>query len=423
MESSASVHLKKIVVQASSRSWTSEKDECMYGFDGSLRIVKTLQKFIQLTEQSLAPIVIVAPEFELKYKSESSGIFETLKNFSQHVDFTFSHDDSPLLRMIQVCDELQENDYILRVNGQNCFVHELMFQDAIDLLNKNIEVDLIKFPDNYPAQMTFDIYRVGYLRNIADKIQDDSALHIHPKYFYLENDAKVLTLDEKMPFSVTELQSFRILLAEDPGDDFRTVNANRIKKADQLSFHYELVLPHLKSGIKVLDLACGQGYGVSMLSNSLESLDKYELGKQRSQIIGGDISPETLEVASNSYPDLYGVNWQLLDANKIEIADKSIDLFTCFETLEHIPDLENGLSEFSRILSRDGIGFFSTPQNCFGNFPLTFWHEKEFSYEELLNAVSKYFQIIDFIGLKQGTVFKHGDPKGTNSFLMVKSKI
>lgn len=271
--------------------------------------------------------------------------------------------------------------------------------------------------------MTFDIYRVGYLRNIADKIQDDSALHIHPKYFYLENDAKVLTLDEKMPFSVTELQSFRILLAEDPGDDFRTVNANRIKKADQLSFHYELVLPHLKSGIKVLDLACGQGYGVSMLSNSLESLDKYELGKQRSQIIGGDISPETLEVASNSYPDLYGVNWQLLDANKIEIADKSIDLFTCFETLEHIPDLENGLSEFSRILSRNGIGFFSTPQNCFGNFPLTFWHEKEFSYEELLNAVSKYFQIIDFIGLKQGTVFKHGDPKGTNSFLMVKSKI
>ena len=121
MESSASIQLKKIVVQASSRSWTGEKDECMYGFDGSLRIVKTLQKFIELTEESLAPIVIVAPEFELKYKSESSGIFETLKNFSQNLNFTFSHDDSPLLRMIQVCDDLQENDYILRVNGQNCF--------------------------------------------------------------------------------------------------------------------------------------------------------------------------------------------------------------------------------------------------------------------------------------------------------------
>ena len=422
MNRNVTIDLKKIIVQASSRSWTGEKDECMYRFDGSVRLIKTLNFFTELSEGSTAKIALVAPEFELKYKSDSSGIFQTLKKYELHVSLSFSHDDSPLLRMIEVCNDLKDEDYILRVNGQNCFIHKQMYEDAINLVEKNIDVDLIKFPDNYPAQMTFDIYRVGYLRRIASLISIDSPLHIHPKYFYLDNDVKVVTLEEKMPFNVSELQSFRNLLAEDPGDDFRTVNSSRIKKADQLSFHYELVIPHLKSGMKVLDLACGQGYGVSMMSRQLENLDNAGPAKLRSQVIGGDISPETLEVAAVSYPDLYGVEWQILDADRIELADKSIDLFTCFETLEHIPNLDSGLREFARILKGNGIGFFSTPQNCFGNFPLTFWHEKEFSYEELLNAVSKHFEILDFIGLKQGTVFKPQDPMGTNSFLMVRCK-
>jgi 2-polyprenyl-3-methyl-5-hydroxy-6-metoxy-1,4-benzoquinol methylase len=422
MNRNITTYLKKVIVQASSRSWTGEKDECMYRFDGSVRLVKTLNFFSELVENSPTQITLVAPEFESKYKSESSGISETLKQFGIDVDISFSHDESPLLRMIDVCTLLNDEDFILRVNGQNCFIHKEMYQDAIKLIESNMEVDLVKFPDNYPAQMTFDIYRVGYLRRIASLISADSPLHIHPKYFYLEHDVNVLTLEERMPFSVTELKSFRNLLAEDPGDDFRTVNSNRVKKADQLSFHYELVIPHLKSGIKVLDLACGQGYGVSMMSKHLESLDGFEPTNSRSQIIGGDISRETLDVAATTYPDLYGVEWLLLDADRIELADNSIDLFTCFETLEHIPNLDSGLSEFARILSTNGIGFFSTPQNCFGDFPLTFWHEKEFSYEELLNAVSKHFEIIDFIGLKQGTVFKKQDSLGTNSFLIVRGK-
>ena len=50
---------------------------------------------------------------------------------------------------------------------------------------------------------------------------------------------------------------------------------------------------------------------------------------------------------------------------------------------------------------------------------MTYWHEKEFSREEVLEAVQRYFKIERFIGIKQGTIFQDGDPIGSNSFVEV----
>jgi ubiquinone/menaquinone biosynthesis C-methylase UbiE len=214
--------------------------------------------------------------------------------------------------------------------------------------------------------------------------------------------------------------SFRKMLIEDPGDDFRTVNEKRIAVADQLTFHYELVKPAIKPGDIILDLACGEGYGSSILSKQLietENLNSMSGGK--GVVIAGDISAETLQRASESHPDLGNVDWRLLDADNIDLESESIDLFTCFETLEHIPSLDKGIEELYRVLKFGGRGFFSTPQNCFGDFPMTYWHEKEFSREETLEAVKKYFKIERFIGIKQGTIFQNGDPVGSNSFVVV----
>jgi ubiquinone/menaquinone biosynthesis C-methylase UbiE len=224
-----------------------------------------------------------------------------------------------------------------------------------------------------------------------------------------------------MPWSDSQLMSFRKMLAEDPGDDFRTVNEKRIPVADQLTFHYELVKPAIGPGNTILDLACGDGYGSSILSKQLfeiESLSSRSK-KKGGVVIAGDISAETLKRARESHSDLGNVDWRILDAVNIDLESESIDLFTCFETLEHIPSLHKGIQEFYRILKFGGTGFFSTPQNCFGEFPMTYWHEKEFSREEILEAVQKYFKIERFIGIKQGTIFQNGDPVGSNSFIKV----
>jgi ubiquinone/menaquinone biosynthesis C-methylase UbiE len=156
-----------------------------------------------------------------------------------------------------------------------------------------------------------------------------------------------------------------------------------------------------------------------MLARALNGF--HEGAKEKDHLIAGDLNPTTLNYAKNQNIDL-DVNWKILDATRILLADSSIDFFTCFETLEHVSNLDSALSEFARILAPSGVGFFSTPQNCFGEVPLTWWHEKEFSFQEIHDAISKYFRIDRFIGIKQGTIFIEGDPIGANSFVVVSTK-
>ena len=406
-----------VLIQASSKSWSGEKDECLYLWGGMPKFVHTAQKLLTYFDSS--QIKVIAPEFDRSDAANKHGLEQALHSSGLDIEVKYSHDQSPLLRMIDATAELGEEEFILRVNGQNLLIHDKMLTLAFEKVKNCLNnLDLVKFVDDYPAQMTFDIYKVGFLRLVAKSIPDDSPLHIHPKYFLLENYCEISTLPQIMPWSDTELLNFRKMLVEDPGDDFRTVNEMRIPVADQLTFHYELVKPAIKPGDTILDLACGEGYGSSILSKQLIELESLS-SKSGGVLIAGDISAETLERAVKSHPMLDNVHWRILNADGIDLQSESVDIFTCFETLEHISSLDRGIQEFHRVLKFGGKGFFSTPQNCFGSFPMTYWHEKEFSREEILEAIQKYFKIERFIGIKQGIIFQDGDPIGSNSFVEV----
>ena len=407
-----------VLIQASSKSWSGEKDECLYLWGGEPKFIHTTKKLLTFFEPS--KIKLIAPEFDRPNTANKQGLEQSLHSNGLDIEVAYSHDHSPLLRIIDATAELRDEEFILRINGQNLLIHEKMLTLAFDKVESNrTDLDLVKFVDDYPAQMTFDVYKVGFLRFVAKSIPRDSPLHIHPKYFLLENKCNVSTLPQIMPWSDTQLTNFRKMLVEDPGDDFRTVNEMRVPVADQLTFHYELVKPSIKPGDIILDLACGEGYGSSILSKKLFELQGLTSNSGSGLVIAGDISAETLNRAGESHPKLGNVVWRILDADSINLESESIDLFTCFETLEHIPSLDRGIQEFHRVLKFGGKGFLSTPQNCFGNFPMTYWHEKEFSREEVLEAVQRYFKIERFIGIKQGTIFQDGDPIGSNSFVEV----
>ena len=414
----AEAPISLVLIQASSKSWSGEKDECLYLWGGEPKFIHTARKLLTFFEPS--QIKLIAPEFDRPNNANTQGLEQVLYSSGLDIEVEYSHDHSPLLRMIDATAELRDEEFILRINGQNLLIHDTMLTLALSkVVSNKDELDLVKFADDYPAQMTFDVYKVGFLRRVAKSIPNDSPLHIHPKYFLLESKCNASTLPQIMPWSEMQLTNFRKMLVEDPGDDFRTVNEMRVPVADQLSFHYELVKPAIKAGDTILDLACGEGYGSTILSKRLLELQGLNSNSPTGLVIAGDISAETLKRAQKSHPKLGNVVWQILDADKINLESESIDLFTCFETLEHIPSLEKGIQEFHRVLKFGGKGFFSTPQNCFGNFPMTYWHEKEFSREEVFEAVQKYFRIERFIGIKQGTIFQDEDPVGSNSFLEV----
>ncbi len=109
------------------------------------------------------------------------------------------------------------------------------------------------------------------------------------------------------------------------------------------------------SGMSVLDVACGEGYGSDMLSREARNL------------VGVDID----EITINSAKDKYkrdNLKFLVGGVSNIPVKNLSIDVVVSFETIEHVRLKEQiaFLEEVSRILRKDGIFIVSTPDKDVG---------------------------------------------------------
>jgi SAM-dependent methyltransferase len=112
---------------------------------------------------------------------------------------------------------------------------------------------------------------------------------------------------------------------------------------------YAFALP-LARGKRVLDAACGEGYGSAMLAGAAAS------------VLGVDISPETVAHATARYGSHGRVRFQAGDCTRLDnLSSCSFDLIVSFETLEHLHDHERMLDGFARLLADDGVLLISTP--------------------------------------------------------------
>lgn len=86
-------------------------------------------------------------------------------------------------------------------------------------------------------------------------------------------------------------------------------------------------------GNSFLDIGCSTGY----ITNLIEEEFKFSQGK------GIDHSEENLEIARTQYGHL---DFDYIDLNIAEnLKSEKFDLVTCFETLEHVGNLNNALSK------------------------------------------------------------------------------
>ena len=105
------------------------------------------------------------------------------------------------------------------------------------------------------------------------------------------------------------------------------------------------------AGRRVLDVACGEGYGSALLA------------EVAAHVAGVDIDPRTLAHARRTYADRANVAFLEGSATKLPLADASIDAIVSFETIEHLPaeDQPRMLAEFARVLAPDGMLVLSSP--------------------------------------------------------------
>jgi len=132
---------------------------------------------------------------------------------------------------------------------------------------------------------------------------------------------------------------------------------------------------------KVLDAACGSGYGTDLLYDVAES------------IVGIDICEQAMELADKKYRPLFTVG-DLDD----HFPPHQYDIVISFETIEHLDNPEVFL-ENVRNHSKEFL--FSIPINDESKF-----HKKAYTVEEIEKLIGKYFDEVEWFHQKGFNIAK-----------------
>lgn len=103
----------------------------------------------------------------------------------------------------------------------------------------------------------------------------------------------------------------------------------------------------LTAGRRVLDAACGAGWGSALLAAG------------GAEVVGVDLSPATILDARREHGDR--VDFREGDLCDLPLSDGEFDCVVCFEALAHVATPERALDELRRVLRPGGLLLISAP--------------------------------------------------------------
>lgn len=143
-------------------------------------------------------------------------------------------------------------------------------------------------------------------------------------------------------------------------------------------------------GKVVLDAACGEGYGTHLLAQKAKS------------VVGVDIDDVAIKHANETYVK-QNLSYQQCNVLKLAFADDSFDVIVSFETLEHLAEHDELLTEFKRVLKPDGVLLISTPDKREYSDKTGFdneYHVRELYPNEFKELIAKFFEYTEWFGQK-----------------------
>lgn len=145
-------------------------------------------------------------------------------------------------------------------------------------------------------------------------------------------------------------------------------------------------------GRRVLDAACGEGYGSALLAGVA------------AEVLGVDIDPETVAHARQRYAGSAKLRFEAGDATALDaLPAGGFDLVTSFETLEHVAEQERMLAGFARLLAPDGLLLVSSPDKAEYSDRRGFrneFHVRELYRDELEALLGRHFEHVRLLGQK-----------------------
>ncbi len=197
------------------------------------------------------------------------------------------------------------------------------------------------------------------------------------------------------------------------GDDFLIKNkiermdANRFDLFDYTRCNFHLDRYHFATrytkNMDVIDCASGTGYGSYILNR---------LGLAKT-VMGVEYDNEAVNYAKKTYISK-NLNFHQGNIKKLSFKDASFDVFVSFETIEHIANEENQLTEIFRVLKPGGKYILSTP-NDWNDNQLNPYHVRNYDYFSIQKALKNFFTVNEIYAQNSGTPKRkenHNMPRG-----------
>lgn len=154
------------------------------------------------------------------------------------------------------------------------------------------------------------------------------------------------------------------------------------------------------AGKRVLDVACGDGYGSRILARDAE------------RVFGLDNDPDEFNLAVRS-GSLKRVEFHLGDARRLPFPEDYFDVAVSMETIEHFREQEEFLREIKRVVKPEGVVVISTPDHD-TNMKMGVYHSRrvghghpgEMTFSQFFYLMNRYFRDVEFYG----QMFLVGEP-------------
>ncbi|WEK40934.1 MAG: methyltransferase domain-containing protein [Candidatus Brevundimonas colombiensis] len=154
-------------------------------------------------------------------------------------------------------------------------------------------------------------------------------------------------------------------------------------------FHRYAFAGERVSGLNVLDIASGEGYGSAMLA------------ARAAKVSGVDIDAEAVASANIRYGRSGVLEYQVGDAHAIPFGDQTFDAVVSFETIEHIEHPQSLLKEIKRVLKKGGFAVISSPNKSIYNRGLkepNRFHLSEMEIGEFTSTLESHFAHVAVFG-------------------------
>lgn len=149
------------------------------------------------------------------------------------------------------------------------------------------------------------------------------------------------------------------------------------------------------AGKRVLDAACGVGYGTALLAETAR------------EVVGLDVSEDAIGYARVRYA-APNVEFKLANLLDPGLASDSFDVIVSFETIEHVADRDEYLKHLAAALRPDGVYVVSTPRaDVTVEPPENPFHYVEYSRADFEALLRRYFGEVELYGERRLKTTRH----------------